>query len=134
METICVSHSVYITVFTFLRLHKNGVEEIFEQRTRLSTLNAEKVKSMFGMFDGLKKVRDCRFSCVNIKKGPEDSESTDNGYCGSGFILYWDTFTPLREKLKKTFEHQIQDDKFTDFQFLVITNYHVVEVGTLLGV
>ena len=99
-----------------------SLDEIEHELNRLRQLQSHK----------LDYIRDCRFSCVNIKNNSKNE--THNRFRGSGFILYWDTFTPLREKLKKTFEHQIQDDKFTDFQFLVITNYHVVEVGTLLGV
>ena len=86
----------------------------------------EYVLSMFG--DGLNKVRKCRYSCVNIKNDPKNG--TDNGYCGSGFILHTNTFKPLREKLNKTFKQQLEKAWFyTDFKYLIITNLHVVEVG-----
>ena len=96
---------------------------------------------MFSWFlgDGLNKIRDCRFSCVNIKNNPKNSaengaektkNGTDNDFCGSGFILNTNPFKSLCEQLKKTFKQQIENAKFfTDFRFLVITNLHVVEVG-----
>ena len=80
---------------------------------------------LLGLGDGLDNIRDCRFSCVNIKN--DSKKSTDNGYYGSGFILHTNSFKPLRKELKETFK-QLENSKFTDFRFLVITNFHVVEV------
>ena len=77
------------------------------------------IKYIKAQKNGLIKIRDRQFSCVNEK---------NNLNCASGFVLY--PFKPLREKLSKTFQQQMENAWFyADFKILIITNLHVVEVG-----
>ena len=102
----------------FYEMPSTGSSDDSKTRVRDSRV---RMMNLFG--DGLDKIRNCRFSCVSIKN------SSQNGYCGSGFILHTRAFELLHKKLTEIFEQRLGNAKFyTDFKYLIVTSFHVVQV------
>ena len=73
-------------------------------------------------------IRSCRAGCVNI--GVPNGSS--GSFSGSGFLIQGKEIDELRERLKTKYEeyHTGKQSFYTSFEYLIITNHHVIKAIT----
>ena len=68
-------------------------------------------------------IRSCRAGCVNV--------GSDKSFSGSGFLIQGKEITELRKRLKDKYKKYASDDEqrklYADFEYLIITNNHVIK-------